>query len=103
MEQSELRVDVIDLTRLAQIKVLSLFATGIEYGYSTLFYYSPSVACMQCIFAFSVQHDTASSNAIYFRKNKCKVQSAMCVLFKNSLLHELSLAVTHSAHQQLVD
>lgn len=78
MEQSELRVDVIDLTRLAQIKVLSLFATGIEYGYSALFYYSPSVARMQCIFAFSVQHDTASSNAIYFRKNKCKVQCVSC-------------------------
>ena len=34
MEQSELRVDVIDLTRLAQIKVLSLSDLGIEYGYS---------------------------------------------------------------------
>ena len=31
MEQSELRVDVIDLTRLAQIKVLSLFDLGIEW------------------------------------------------------------------------
>lgn len=29
MEQSELRVDVIDLTRLAQIKVLSLFDLGL--------------------------------------------------------------------------
>ena len=31
MEQSELRVDVIDLTRLAQIKVLSLFDLVIEW------------------------------------------------------------------------
>ena len=31
MEQSELRVDVIDLTRLAQIKVLSLFDLVIKW------------------------------------------------------------------------
>ena len=33
MEQSELRVDVIDLTRLAQIKVLKVNAISISFGW----------------------------------------------------------------------